>query len=407
MSLIVQKYGGTSVATPERIRHVAEHALVTQAKCNQVVVVTSAMSGETDRLLGLAHAVAKDPSARETDVIVSTGEQVSVGLISAAIQDMGGKAVSLLGFQIPILTDGVFMKGRMTAVSNDAIRGALDTGKIVVLPGFQGITPQGEITTLGRGGSDTSAVAIAAALKADVCEIYTDVDGVYTADPRMVPTAQKIHRISYEELMEMASAGAKVMQMRSVELAAKYNVPLHIRSSFHNVEGTWVQDELPEMESVLVSSITSTLHESRLAVRDIPDRPGLVAQLFEPMAKSNINVDMIVQNVNAEGMSSVAFTVGKEDLKKAMQLTEAGAKAIGAGRVEVAGDVSKVSAVGLGMRSHAGVAVRMFKTLAEMNINIQSITTSEIKISVIIDMARATDAVRALHTAFGLDRGTL
>jgi aspartate kinase len=326
-----------------------------------------------------------------------------VGLIAAAIQDMGGKAVSLLGFQIPILTDGVFMKGRMTTVSTDAIQAALDAGNIVILPGFQGITPQGEITTLGRGGSDTSAVAIAAALKAD-CEIYTDVDGVYSADPRIVPDAQKIHRISYEELMEMASAGAKVMQMRSVELAAKYNVPLHIRSSFHNVEGTWVTDETPEMESVLVSSITSTMHESRIAVRDIPDRCGLVAQLFEPMAKANINVDMIVQTVNTEGLSSVAFTVGKEDLKRAMQLTESGAKAIGAGRVEVAGDVSKVSAVGLGMRSHAGVAVRMFKTLAGLNINIQSITTSEIKISVIIDMARAAEAVRELHTAFGLDR---
>lgn len=402
--LIVQKYGGTSVATPERIRHVAEHALVTQAQGNKVVIVTSAMSGETDRLLGLTHAVAKEPSARESDVVVSTGEQVSMGLIAAAIQDMGGKAISLLGFQIPILTDGVFMKGRMTAVSDDAIRAALDQGNIVVLPGFQGITPQGEITTLGRGGSDTSAVAIAAALKADCCEIYTDVDGVYSADPRVVPNAQKIHKISYEELMEMASAGAKVMQMRSVELAAKYNVPLHIRSSFHNVEGTWVTGENPEMEAVMVSSITSTMHESRIAVRDIPDRCGLVAQLFEPMAKANINVDMIVQTVNAEGLSSVAFTVGKEDLRKAMQLTEAGAKTIGAGRVEVAGDVSKVSAVGLGMRSHAGVAVRMFKTLAALDINIQSITTSEIKISVIIDMTRATEAVKALHTAFGLDR---
>lgn len=402
--LIVQKFGGTSVATPERIRHVAEHALVTQAQGNKVVIVTSAMSGETDRLLGLTHAVAKDPSTRESDVVVSTGEQVCVGLIAAAIQDMGGKAVSLLGFQIPILTDGVFMKGRMTAISDDGIRGALDNGNIVVLPGFQGITKQGEITTLGRGGSDTSAVAIAAALKADCCEIYTDVDGVYTADPRIVPDAQKIHKIAYEELMEMASAGAKVMQMRSVELAAKYNVPLHIRSSFHNVEGTWVTDENPEMESIMVSSITSTMHESRIAVRDIPDRCGLVAQLFEPMAKANINVDMIVQTLNAEGLSSLAFTVGKEDLKKAMQLTEAGAHKIGAGRVEVAGDVSKVSAVGLGMRSHAGVAVRMFKTLAELNINIQSITTSEIKISVIIDMARATEAVRALHSAFGLDR---
>ncbi|PIR20545.1 MAG: aspartate kinase [Deltaproteobacteria bacterium CG11_big_fil_rev_8_21_14_0_20_47_16] len=403
MTIIVQKFGGTSVATPERIRHVAEHALITQAKGHQVVIVTSAMSGETDRLLGLAHAVAKDPTTRETDVVVSTGEQVSVGLIAAAIHDMGGKAISLLGFQIPILTDGVFMKSRMTAVSTDAITAALNKGNIVVLPGFQGITPQGEITTLGRGGSDTSAVAIAAALKAD-CEIYTDVDGVYSADPRMVPNAQKIHRISYEELMEMASAGAKVMQMRSVELAAKYNVPLHIRSSFHNVEGTWVTDETPEMESVMVSSITSTMHESRIAVRDIPDRCGLVAQLFEPMANSNINVDMIVQTVNTEGLSSVAFTVGKEDLKKAMQLTENGAKEIGAGRVEVAGDVSKVSAVGLGMRSHAGVAVRMFKTLAALNINIQSITTSEIKISVIIEMARAAEAVKALHTAFGLDK---
>ncbi len=402
--LIVQKFGGTSVANPERIRHVAEHALITQAQGNQVVIVTSAMSGETDRLLGLAHAVAKDPSARETDVIVSTGEQVSVGLIAAAIQDMGGKAVSLLGFQIPILSDGVFMKARMTAISDDAIRAALDRGNIVVLPGFQGITPQGEITTLGRGGSDTSAVAIAAAIKADCCEIYTDVDGVYTADPRVVPNAQKIHKISYEELMEMASAGAKVMQMRSVELAAKYNVPLHIRSSFHNIEGTWVTDENPEMESVMVSSITSTMHESRIAVRDIPDRCGVVAELFEPMAKANINVDMIVQTLNDEGLSSVAFTVGKEDLKKAMQLTEAGAKMIGAGRVEVAGDVSKVSAVGLGMRSHAGVAVRMFRTLADLKINIQSITTSEIKISVIIEMSRATEAVKALHTAFGLDR---
>jgi aspartate kinase len=296
------------------------------------------------------------------------------------------------------------MKGRMTAISDDAIRAALNQGSIVVLPGFQGITPQGEITTLGRGGSDISAVAIAAALKADCCEIYTDVDGVYSADPRIVPDARKIHKISYEELMEMASAGAKVMQMRSVELAAKYNVPLHIRSSFHNVEGTWVTSETPELESVLVSSITSTLHESRIAVRDIPDRVGLVAQLFEPMARANINVDMIVQTLDTEGLSSLAFTVGKEDLKKAMQLTEAGAAKIGAGRVDVAGDVSKVSAVGLGMRSHAGVAVRMFKTLAGLNINIQSITTSEIKISVIIDMARATEAVGALHTAFGLDR---
>lgn len=400
--LIVQKYGGTSVADPEKIKNVALRVARTCNEGNQVVVVVSAPAGETDRLIALTNMVSSEPSEREADIVVSTGEQVSCGLLAMALKGEGVEGVSLLSYQIPIVTDGVYGHSRIDAVATDRIKALLEKGKVVVIPGFQGISARGELTTLGRGGSDTTAVAVAAALKSDICEIYSDVDGVFSADPRVCPDAKKIKRLTYDEMLEIAGAGAKVVQMRAVELAAKYDLPLHIRSSFNGEDGTIITEN-SEMEEFLVSAVTHTLNEAKISVRKVPDHVGLTAKIFEPLSRTNINVDMIVQNIGQDEQTDISFTVDKTDLKKAMALTERAAAKIGAGRVEAAGDVSKVSIIGVGMRSHAGVAAKMFETMAAEGINIHLISTSEIKVSCVVDMKYTELAVRSLHTAFGLD----
>lgn len=413
--LIVQKYGGTSVSSIERIQAVATHIAATRRNGHALVVVVSAMAGETDRLLSLVNQITSSLLApapqgrgnaeeRESDTVVTTGEQVSAGLVALAIEREGVPAISLLAHQIPIITDGIFCRSRIQWIHAETIRAALNEGKVIVIPGFQGVDVEGNLTTLGRGGSDTTAVAVAAALHADACEIYTDVDGVYTADPNTVPKAQKLDRIAYEEFLEMAGAGAKVMQMRAVQLAARYNVPLHIRSAIDTDRtGTTIVREDSRLEVTLVSGVTYTVNEAKIAVRRVPDRPGIAARLFDPLAKANINVDMIVQTIDARGQSDIGFTVTKEDLKKTLQITEAAAKEIGAQQVEAAGDVSKISIIGVGMRSHAGVAARLFDILAREGINIQLTSTSEIKVSVVVDMVDSKRVVRALHHAFGLD----
>lgn len=404
MSLIVQKYGGTSVGNIERIQSVAKRAMAVHGEGHQVVVVVSAMAGETNRLLKLAHDLTDLPDERELDVLVATGEQVTIALLAIAIKKLGGKAVSFLGSQVKIVTDSSYGKARIKEVQGQNIFGDLKAGKIVIVAGFQGVDLGGNVTTLGRGGSDTTAVAVAAGLKADVCEIYTDVDGVYTTDPNVCANAKKINRISYEEMLEMASTGAKVLQIRSVELAAKYKVPVHVRSSFNDHEGTLVTDEENTMEDILVSGVSYNKDEAKIAVRGVEDRPGVASRVFVEIAKANINVDMIVQNVSHDGKTDLTFTVPKGELKKAMHVVEKVAKEIGANKVEVSDQIAKVSIIGLGMRSHAGVAEKMFSALGQEGINIQMISTSEIKISVVIDQKYTELAVRILHEAFGLGK---
>ncbi|HEX5035848.1 MAG TPA: aspartate kinase [bacterium] len=399
MALIVQKYGGTSVGDVDRIRNVAKRVLKTQAAGHQVVVVVSAMSGETNRLVDLANKISKDPDGREYDQLVSTGEQVTIALLALAIRDLGGQARSFLGHQVRITTDSAFSKARIKSIDASVIHDDLAKNHVVVVAGFQGIDPEGNITTLGRGGSDTTAVALAAALKAD-CEIYTDVDGVYTADPRVVPNAKKLDKISYEEMLELASLGAKVLQIRSVEMAMKYKVPLWVKTSFEEVEGTVVTTEDKDMEKIVVSGVSADKNEAKIAVRRLADRPGIASQLFESLAGANINVDMIIQNVSEDGFTDLTFTIPKTDLKNALRLAESVGKEIGAGKVESADNIAKVSIVGVGMRSHSGVAAKMFTTLAQEKINIQMISTSEIKISVVVDDKQADAAVKALHKAF-------
>lgn len=389
------------MANVERIKHVASRIAAAQKEGHRLIVVVSAIAGETDRLIKLASELYPESTDREIDVVVSTGEQVSSGLVTLALKGRGVDAVSLLSYQVPIITDGVYSRSRIDAVAVDRIMDLVRHGSVVVIPGFQGVSPKGEVTTLGRGGSDTTAVAIAAAVRADVCEIYSDVDGVYTADPNICPDAKKIKRLTYDEMLEIAGAGAKVVQMRAVELAAKYNLPLHMRSTFAADEGT-VVDNNQNMEEPLVSAVTHTLNEAKIAVRRVPDHTGLAAEIFEPIARANINVDMIVQNIGSDDKTDIAFTVGKDDLKKAMGLTERAAGRIGAGRVEAAGDVSKVSIIGVGMRTHAGIAAKMFQTMAEKGINIHLISTSEIKVSLVVDMKHTAAAVQGLHKAFGL-----
>jgi aspartate kinase len=398
--LIVQKYGGTSVGSAERIKAVAKRVADTHAAGHQVAVVVSAMSGETDRLLGLAKQIMTQPDARDSDLLVSTGEQVTVALLCMALKEMGYPTRPLLGHQVEISTDSAFGRARIKRVNAKRLSAAVERGQIVVVAGFQGVDAEDNITTLGRGGSDTSAVAIAAAAKADMCEIYTDVDGVYTADPRICPNAQKMKRISYDEMLELASLGAKVLQLRSVEFAKRYQVPVHVRSSFVPDEGTLLVEEEPSMEEVEVSGVTSDLNQAKITVLRIPDRPGLAAKLFTPIAKDNISVDMIIQNASAEGCTDLTFTVTQDDAPKALARVETVAKDIQAGGVAFDPDVAKVSIVGLGMRSHAGVASRMFETLAREEINVQMISTSEIKISIVVDEKSRERAVRALHDAF-------
>jgi aspartate kinase len=404
--LIVQKYGGTSVGTIDRIRAVARRCLATQRQGHDVVVIVSAMSGETNRLLALAKQLSDLPSERELDVIVSTGEQVSVGLVALAIHAEGGKAVSLLGHQVRILTDSAFSRARIKEIDARAIGDALKDGKIAVIAGFQGVDESGNITTLGRGGSDTSGVAIAAALKADVCEIYTDVDGVYTADPNVVPNARKVSRISYEEMLELASLGAKVLQIRSVEFGMKFGVPIHVRSSFNDNEGTWVVPEEKAMESVMVAGVTATRDESKITLQGISDQAGIQAMVFRPLAAAGIVVDVIVQAYVQNGRTNLTFTLPAADLARARDLL---IKQCGhlctPDQIKAETNLSKVSVVGVGMRSHAGVALKMFEILARENISVQLISTSEIKISCVIDEKYAELAVRALHDGFDLDKG--
>jgi aspartate kinase len=402
--LIVQKYGGTSVATTERIRAVAERALETQRAGHRVAVVVSAMAGETKRLLGLAAEIQEDTSDREVDVIVATGEQVTVGLLALAIRGLGGESQSLLGHQVKLLTDNAFSRARIRSIDADVLEKCFSEGKIPVIAGFQGMDDDGNITTLGRGGSDTTAVAIAAAVNADVCEIYTDVDGVYTTDPNVVTSARKIERISYEEMLELASLGAKVLQIRSVEFAMKYDIPLHVRSSFDRSEGTWVVSEEELMEQVVVSGVTVNRDEAKITVRHVPDVAGVAARLLKPLSEAGIVVDMIIQNQSVDGYTDMSFTVPRGDRKRAIETlsSEAGDLCDGGDSVQSDDRIAKVSVVGVGMRSHSGVAMNMFELLAAEGINIQMITTSEIKISCIIEQKYAELALRTLHDGFGL-----
>ncbi|AKJ03309.1 aspartate kinase [Archangium gephyra] len=404
MALIVQKYGGTSVGDTERMKNVARRCIAAQKAGNDVVVVVSAMSGETNRLLKLVAQITDRPSEREQDVVVATGEQVSIGLVAMAIQAQGGLATSFLGHQVQIVTDSIFSKARIKRIDADKIVEALKQKHIVVVAGFQGQDEQGNVTTLGRGGSDTTAVALAAALKADACEIYTDVDGVYTTDPNVCPSARKLERISYEEMLDLASVGAKVLQIRSVEFAMKYKVPLWVKSSFTDDPGTLVCEEDKSMENVVVSGIAYDKNEAKLAISGVPDVPGVAARIFGALDAQNIVVDLIVQTASKEGKTDLSFTVGKTDLVKAKEVVERVAREVNAGGVETDGDVAKVSIVGVGMRNHSGVAAKMFQILASEGINIQLISTSEIKVSCLIQSKYTELAVRALHTAFGLDK---
>ena len=405
MALVVQKFGGTSVANLDRMKHVSELALKTQREGNQVVLIVSAMSGETNRLLGLAHQISDTPDMRELDSLASTGEQVSAALVAMTIQKLGGKAKSFLGHQVRISTDAAYTKARIQAIDGSNLIKAVQNDTICVVAGFQGIDPDGSITTLGRGGSDTTAVAIAAAIKADVCEIYTDVDGVYTTDPNICPSARKIDRISYEEMLELASLGAKVLQIRSVEVAMKYGVPVHVRSSFSDRTGTMVVGE-EGFESVAVAGVAYDKGEAKVQLVHVNDKPGVVAKIFGMLAEQNVSVDMIIQSPSRGGKDStdVTFTVAKTDLPRAKELIEKTAAEHGSAPVEYDPDIVKVSIVGLGMRSHAGVAAKMFSILAGEGINIQAISTSEIKISCIIAAKYTELAVRALHEGFGLDK---
>ena len=402
MTLIVQKYGGTSVGTVERIKEVAKRVARARAEGHDLIVVVSAMSGDTNRLLKLGYQVAERPIEREMDALAATGEQVSTALLSIALNDMGVKARSFLGHQVRIATDGVFMKARIKTIEGSNLTRALKEGCVAVVAGFQGIDDHGQITTLGRGGSDTTAVAVAAAVRADVCEIYTDVDGVYTADPNVVPSARKVEKISFEEMLELASLGAKVLQIRSVEVAMKYNVPLHVRSSFSEEPGTWVVGEDQALEAQVVAGVACDKNEAKVTVRRVPDTPGVVARVFEPLAEAHVSVDMIIQNVSNDGTTDITFTVTESDLAVTREIADKLVKDVGASDVVVDANVVKVSIVGLAMRTHAGIAGRMFRILANEGINIQAISTSEIKVSCLIDAKYAELAVRALHDGFGL-----
>jgi aspartate kinase len=412
MALIVQKYGGTSMGSPERIRNVAQRVKRWKSQGNQVVVVVSAMSGETNRLLALAKEVSPQPSPRELDVMISTGEQVTIALLAMALQDTGVKAKSYTGSQVKVITDSTFTKARILSIDEQNIRRDLDDDTVVIVAGFQGVDENGNITTLGRGGSDTSGVALAAALKADECQIYTDVDGVYTTDPRIVPEARKLDRITFEEMLEMASLGSKVLQIRSVEFAGKYKVKLRVLSSFEEegkeTPGTLITvEENNTMEQPIISGIAFNRDEAKLTVLGVPDRPGIASQILGPIAEANIDVDIIIQNVGHDGTTDFSFTVNRGEYARTLKILEEQIKPhIGARAIEGDNKICKVSAVGVGMRSHPGVASMMFRALAEEGINIQMISTSEIKISVIVDEKYLELAVRVLHQAFQLDKAS-
>jgi len=404
MALIVQKYGGTSVGSIERIHRVADRVARTQQEGHQVVVVLSAMSGETDRLMKLAHEATPTPDERELDMLLSTGERVTIALLAMELRGRGVNARSYTGRQVGIITDSAHTKARIARVTADRIREALNDGVIPVVAGFQGINERSDVTTLGRGGSDLSAVALAAALKADRCIIFTDVDGVYTADPNIVPAAKRIEKIAYEEMLEMASLGAKVLQTRSVEFAAKFNVPVEVNSSFKEGKGTLVTKEDADMEAVAVAGVTGDRNQAKITIVGVPDKPGVAARIFGTVAEAHINVDMIIQNISHTAMTDLSFTVPRVDLKKAVPIIESVAKDIDAKSVSVTEAIAKVSLIGVGMRSHSGVAAKMFDVLSREGINIMMISTSEIKISCVIEEKYLELAMRALHTAVGLDR---
>jgi aspartate kinase len=403
MALLVHKYGGTSVGTVERIHLVADKVAKAKEEGHSLVVVLSAMSGETDRLIKLAHEVTNNPDEREMDMLLSTGERVTIALLAMELRGRGIDARSFTGRQVGIITDSAHTKARIARVAADRIREALKQGVIPIVAGFQGINEQSDVTTLGRGGSDLTAVALAAALKADRCVIYTDVDGVYTTDPNVVPAARRLDKISYEEMLELASLGAKVLQSRSVEFAAKFNVPLEVQSSFTEGKGTLVVKEDADMERVSVSGVTGDRHQAKVTIVGVPDRPGIAARIFGPIAEANVIVDMIIQNVSQASLTDMSFTIPRADLPKATPLVKRIAKDIEAKSVAVTESIAKVSLVGVGMRTHSGVAAKMFEVLSKEGINIMMISTSEIKISCVIEEKHLQQAMRALHKAFGLD----
>ncbi|MFH1025722.1 MAG: aspartate kinase [Nitrospirota bacterium] len=404
--VIVQKYGGTSVGSIERIKAVAERVAETKKGKNDVVVIVSAMSGDTDKLIGLANQIALNPEGREMDLLLSSGERISAALTAMAISNLGFKALSFTGRQVGIITDDAHTKAKIEKITGKMVKKALAKGFVPVIAGFQGVTETSEVTTLGRGGSDLTAVAVAAALKADLCEIYTDVDGVYTADPNIVPEARKLDKISYDEMLELASLGAKVLQTRSVEFAKKYDVPVVVRSSFNDHTGTLVVKEDRDMEKVAVSGVAYDKNQSKITVISVPDKPGVAAKLFQAIAGAHIVVDMIVQNISSDGKETdISFTVPKSDNRKALKITEEIVSELGAQDVKLRDDIAKISVVGVGMRTHSGVAAKMFGTLAQHRINIMMISTSEIKVSCIIDSKYTELAVRVLHDAFDLGEG--
>ncbi len=404
MGLVVQKFGGTSVANIEKIKNVANKAIFEKNAGHDVIVVLSAMAGETNRLIDLAHSAADSPDEREYDSLISTGEQVTITLLSIVLNSMGYRSRSFLGFQVRILTDNAYKKARISLIDTDAIQKELKKGTIVVVAGFQGVDDDNNITTLGRGGSDTSAVALAAALNAERCDIYTDVDGVYTTDPNICAKARRLDKISYDEMLEMAMTGAKVLQPRSVEMAKKYDVPVYVKSTFSDEGGTLVTKEDQEMEREVLSGITYDRDQAKITVVHIPDKPGIAANLFTPLSERNISVDMIIQNASLQGFTDLTFTVSKKDMKEAQKIVEATAKEIGAKKVEVDDEVAKISIIGVGMVSHSGVAAKMFKTMADESINILMISTSEIKISCVIQRKYTELAVMVLHDAFHLEK---
>jgi aspartate kinase len=407
MALVVQKYGGSSVGSTERLLAVARRLIAAKQRGDHVVAVVSAMGDVTDELLEKALEISDCPSEREMDMLLATGEQVTIALLAMAIHSLGHQAISLTGAQAGIVSDSSHTRARIQEVRTDRVSEALDAGQIVIVAGFQGLTPEGEITTLGRGGSDTTAVAVAAGLGADVCEIYTDVDGVYSADPRIVPKAHKIDDISYEEMLEMAATGARVLQLRSVEFARNHGVVLHVRSSFNDNPGTIVREADATMEQAIISGVTHDTSEAKVTIRDVPDRPGVAADVFGRLADANVNVDMIIQNVSEHGTTDISFTTPKDDLVRARQAAGRVVADLGARGHTVDESVAKVSLVGAGMKTHPGVAAKMFRALADADVNLDMISTSSIRISCVIDAAQVGTAVRALHTAFGLDEGSV
>ncbi|MBM3805317.1 MAG: aspartate kinase [Actinobacteria bacterium] len=410
MALIVQKYGGTSVADPERMRNVARHVAKTKAEGHQLVIVVSAMGKATDNLLDLARQVSSVPSGREMDMLLTTGERISMSLLCMALQDLSVEAMSFTGSQVGIITDTVHGRAKILEIKGDRVREAVGEGKVAVVAGFQGISTAKEITTLGRGGSDTTAVALAAALKADVCEIYTDVPGVFTADPRTVPQARKLEHLEYDEMLEMAGAGSKVLALRSVEFARNHDVPMHVRSSFTWEPGTWITSEerkgATNMEEPIISGVVHDASDAKITVLGVPDQPGVSAALFEPLAAANVNVDMIVQNTSTAGTTDISFTLPKTDIAAAQPIVEKVSRQVGAKGVTHDTNIAKISLVGAGMKSSPGIAAKMFRVLADNKVNIEMISTSTIRISVVVAAPMLEKAVRSLHTAFGLDSGS-